>query len=167
MVPAPSSAIETDAQLDALRELHFCEILTYLKTIKAHPPTPHERFLAIDVEGKQPYVQCLFYDRDRRIICEAASGHYERPRTEFVSPAQLPALKALGFSTRAPKGNYQQRRAVKGEQTLADVADMLIRTLHDIYGVTPQDRFTYKAPLVPRLPPTGSYMDGQCPAATS
>jgi hypothetical protein len=167
MWPTPLSADEPNAQLDALRELHFCEILTYLKTIRSHPPTPRNRYLTIDIDGRQGYVQCLFYDRDRRIFCEAASGFYEDPRVQFVAPAQLPALKALGFSTRATKGNYQQRRAVKGEQTLADVADLLIRTLQAIYGAVPEDRFVYKAPLVPEMPPTGNYAGGKCPAAMS
>ncbi|HEX7968479.1 MAG TPA: hypothetical protein VF502_09680, partial [Stellaceae bacterium] len=89
------------------------------------------------------------------------------PRARLVAPSALPALAQLGYSTEGRKGNYQQRLRVKDEHSLAAVAELLIRTLHDIYGVTPDDHFRYKAPLVKEPPAAQPLARGHCRALTS
>ncbi len=142
------------------------EILGYLKAIHAHPPTPRDRFLIVDI-GRSGYVQCLLYSRDRKILCEVASGFYGLPGDQYVAPDKLPALAALGYSTDASKGNYQRRLDVKGGDSLPEIADLVIRSLHDVYGAGPDDPFRYVAPLVKNAPPAQSYVDGHCQAVTS
>ncbi|HEX7969060.1 MAG TPA: hypothetical protein VF502_12645, partial [Stellaceae bacterium] len=85
-------AAESDLEVEALREQHFCEILDYLTAIRSHPPTPSDRYLVIDTAERPGYVQGLFDSKDRRILCEAASGFYEKPRARLVAPSALPAL---------------------------------------------------------------------------
>jgi hypothetical protein len=164
---AAAWAAEADLELEKLREMHFCEILNYLRTIHAHAPTRYNRYLVIDLGPGPQYVQCLLYEGDGKILCEIASGYYESPRSRLVAPSQLPRLKALGFSTGASKGNYQHRRVLESDETLADIADLLIRALHDIYGATSGDDFRYKAPLVQDPPPPQAYSAGHCAAAIS
>ncbi len=160
-------ADEYDPQLEAMREQHLCKILTYLQAIRSQPPTPRERFLVLSAPGRIGYVQCLFVDQDRNLLCEAASGYYDKPHARYVSRKQLPALAALGFSTSARKSNYQQLRPVTDGESLTQVAEMLIRTMHGIYGFTQFDEIRYYAPLVGSLAPSGSYVAGTCAAPTS
>jgi hypothetical protein len=167
MGPSVVAAGEDDPELESLRQLHFCEILGYLKAIRHDRRKSDDRYLIVSVDGERGYVQCLFYDRNHRILCEVASGFYERPGIHYVAPERLPALAALGFSLNDSKGNFQQRRAVKGEAALNEIADLFIRSLREVYGVTAAAHLRYDAPLVAVPPPAQSYLGGQCGALTS
>lgn len=162
-----SGAVAEDAALAELRAKHFCRVVAYLRAIHAHPPSRHNRYLVLEPVGRVAYVQCLYYQLDRRILCEAASGYYEVPRRELVAPERYPILRDLGYATPAVGGNYKQRRSIKGDQSLAEVAEIMIRTLHDIFDVVPSDTVEYKAPFVPDPPEPGVYENGQCIMATS
>src|SRR5712692_9552665 len=79
-------AAEVDIEVEKLRELHFCEILSYLRTIHAHAPTPYNRYLVIDLGPGPQYVQCLLYSGDSKVLCEIASGYYAQPKSRLVAP---------------------------------------------------------------------------------
>ncbi len=49
---------------------------------------------------------------------------------------------------------------------LAAVADLLIRTLHDVYEVAPTDHLRYEAPLVKEPPASQTLSGEQCAALT-
>jgi len=130
-------------------------------------PTPHDRYLIVDLQGHgEHYVQCLFYNRDRGLFCEVASGAWERPVKQLVPPERLPSLAALGFSTNGTKRNFQRRRRVTGPESLAETADTIVRAFREVYGAGANENFTMKAPLVREAPPAGSYVDGVCEDAT-
>jgi hypothetical protein len=161
------AAGDDDPELESLRQLHFCEILAYLKGIRHAPAKLPHRYLTVEVDQVTAYVQCLFYSRNRRILCEVASGFYQKPRANYVTAERMPALAALGYSLDDSKGNFQQRRAISGDATLSDVADLIIRSLREAYGVTATAQFRYHAPLVEVAPPARSYSGGKCGALTS
>lgn len=168
LFPHTPRAAAADPELEALRERLYCPILSRLQVIHAHPPTPHDRFLVVGLKDRREYyVQCLFYDDDRRLLCEVASGAWGPPGTHLVPPEKLPRLTALGFSTEGSKSNYQRRRRVSGLQSLAETADTMVRAFYEVYGIRADADFTLKAPLVRQPPPTGSYFDGHCEDATS
>jgi hypothetical protein len=169
LVPRALAADSGDGGLTALREALYCEILSYLRAIheQAHVPTPEDRYLIVDVAGRDGYVQCLLYKRDRKVLCEVASGFYGRPGDHYVSADRMSAIAALGYSTDASKGNYQQRLTVKNRRSLETVAELIVRSLYYAYAAAPGDPFRFKAPLVKVTPPGQSYLDGRCEAATS
>jgi len=168
LAPSAFAAGDDDPELESLRQLHFCEILAYLKAIRHDPRKSDDRFLIVWVDDDADhYVQCLFYQRNQRILCEIASGFYRPPRQFHIPPEKLPALAALGYSLDDSKGNFQQRRRVQGDAMLSDIADLFIRSLHEVYGVTADARFHYKAPLVAVPPPSQIYAGGKCGALTS
>jgi hypothetical protein len=167
LAPSAIAATGDDPGLDALRQLHFCEILGFLKAIRHDRRKSDDRFLIVSVDGNDGYVQCLFYQRNQRILCEVASGFYYKPGTHYVGAEKLPALAALGYSLDDRKGNFQQRRRVQGDAMLSDIADLYIRSLHEVYGVTADAQFHYHAPLVAVPPPSQIYSGGKCGALTS
>ena len=167
LLAPPARAAEINPEIEALREQHFCEILGYLTAIRNHSPTLTDRYLIIEVAERPGYVQCLLYSKDRKIVCEVASGFYDKPGVRYVPPSAIPALSRLGYSTDARRGNYKQRFRVKDDGSLAAVAELLIRTLHDVYGVMPDHHFRYEAPLVTERPAAQPYVGGQCSALTS
>jgi hypothetical protein len=62
---------------EALLATYLCPIADYLAEITRKPMTPHGRFLIVRAKGREEYyVQCLFFDDDRQILCESASGYY-------------------------------------------------------------------------------------------
>jgi hypothetical protein len=69
-------------------------------------------------------VQCLIVDNSVRVLCEAASGYYE------AKPVNQPEM-TLGPRAKA----------------LIDVADLLLKSLFDAYGVRPPMRVELIAPL--------------------
>jgi hypothetical protein len=166
-LPRALAAGKADPALETLRQQHFCEILGYLTAIRSQPMTPHDRFLVVEVAERPGYVQCLFFDRDRKILCEAASGAYDKAGSHYVSADRLETLAKLGFSLDDAKRNYQQRRAVRSDASMAKIADLLIRTLHDVYDVAPEHHFSYTAPLVKDKPAAQTYVGRRCVAPVS
>lgn len=166
-LPQALAAGHADPALETLREQHFCEILGYLTAIRSQPMTPRDRFLIVEVAERPGYVQCLFFDKDRKILCEAASGAYDKAGTHYVGADKLAILARLGFSLDAAKSNYQQRHAIRSDASVAKIADLLIRTLHDVYDVAPDHHFRYQAPLVKEAPPARTYIGRHCIAPVS
>jgi type III secretion system-like peptide-binding chaperone len=166
-LPRAVAADRTDPALEALRQQHFCEILGYLTAIRSQPMTPRNRYLIVEVAERSGYVQCLFLNNDRKILCEAANGAYDKSGANYVAADRLVTLARLGFSLDGAKSNYQQRRAVRGDASLAKIADLLIRTLHDVYDVAPDHHFRYQAPLVKETPAAQTYVGRRCVAPVS
>lgn len=166
-LPGAVAAGHADPALETLRQQHFCEILGYLTAIRSQPMSLHDRYLIVEVAERPGYVQCLFLDNDRKILCEAASGAYDKSASHYVAADRLPVLARLGFSLDGAKRNYQQRRAIRGDASLAKIADLLIRTLHDVYDVAPDHHFRYQAPLVKETPAAQTYIGRRCVAPVS
>jgi hypothetical protein len=169
LAPLPSAlaAGRADPALETLRQQHFCEILGYLTAIRSRPLALKDRYLVVDVPKTPGYVQCIFFDNDRKALCEVASGFYDQPDIQYVAPDRLAAVAQLGFSLDASKGNYRQERTIKGAASVAKVADLIIRAMHGAYGATPDREFRYEAPLVKEPPPASTYAGRRCVGPTS
>ena len=151
-------------QLDTLQEKYRCPITEYLLAIHRRPLSQKHRFLVLSPLIAEGYVQCLFFDKDRQIDCEAASGFYDPDMANVKTPAKLAALAALGFSTDASAGNFVQQRPVPAADALYGVAGMLVETLVRVYDLQTGDVLRFEAPLVPRPPLPGFGGDPHCPA---
>jgi len=165
--PRAFAAGHGDPALETLRQQHFCEILGYLTAIRSRPLALDDRYLIVDVPKTPGYVQCIFFDKDRKVLCEGASGFYDRPEIQYVSPDRRATVAQLGFSLDASKGNYQLERRIKGAASVAKIADLIIRAMYGAYGATPDSKFRYEAPLVKRLPHDLTYTGGRCVGPTS
>ena len=166
-LPRALAAGHADPALETLRQQHFCEILGYLTAIRSRPLALEDRYLIVDVPKTPGYVQCIFFDKDRKVLCEVASGFYDQPGIQYVSPDRLAAVAQLGFSLDASKGNYQQERKITSAASVAKIADLIIRAMHGAYGAMPDSKFRYEAPLVKELPPELSYAGRRCVGPTS
>lgn len=171
LAPSPRAlaAGHADPALEALRQQHFCEILGYLTAIRGRPLALEDRYLIVDVPKTPGYVQCIFFDNDRKVLCEVASGFYDKPElgVQYVSPDRLAAVAQLGFSLDASKGNYQLERRIKSAASVAKIADLMIRAMRGAYGTMPDSKFRYQAPLVKELPPDLTYAGRRCVGPTS
>lgn len=164
--PRALAAGHADPALDTLRRQHFCEVLGYLTAIRNRPLALDDRYLIVDVPKTPGYVQCIFFDNDRKVLCEVASGFYDKP-DQYVSPERLAAVAQLGFSLDASKANYRQERTIKSAASVAKIADLIIRAMHDAYGTMPDSKFRYEAPLVKEKPAAQTYVDRRCVAPVS
>lgn len=151
-------------RLGVLQEKYRCPITEYLLAIHRRPLKWKHRFLVLSPLRAEGYVQCLFFDSDRQIDCEAASGFYDPEMGNVKTPAKLAALAALGFSTDASAGNFVQQRPVPAAGALYDVAGMLVETLARVYDLETGDVLRFEAPLVPRPPLPGFGGGPHCPA---
>jgi hypothetical protein len=165
--PRGLAAEHADPALEALRQQHFCEILGYLTAIRSRPLALEDRYLIVDVPKTPGYVQCIFFDNDRKVLCEVASGFYDRPDIQYVSPDRLAAVAQLGFSLDASKGNYRLERRIKSAASVAQIADLIIRAMHGAYGAMPDSKFRYEAPLAKAPPPALTYAGRRCVGPTS
>ena len=98
-IDTSESALDIE-RTEALLATYLCPIAEYLEEIRETPMTPHERFLIVWAKDREEfYVQCLFFDNDKQIDCEAASGYYYDEIKGFVTAEKREALAELGFST--------------------------------------------------------------------
>jgi len=129
-----------------------CPVLTALERIHQRGPktTSRNRFAIVSIEkAPQRYVQCIFFDGDVRMFCEASSGAYgpvgeaDHPLTEEGRAA----LKSLGFTQADPQHNFT-RTVDLGEPPRVEIAaDMMLETLARAYGARMGTRIEVTAPL--------------------
>ncbi len=137
---APRSAADGD-YLGSFISAYRCPVALRLAAIHARGDRKREdnRFLILALkEGEVSYVQCAFFDEDRRMLCEAASGYYNAPkgapRTAYLPPDSIAALAKLGFSTDDSHGNFQREMEIRGRSDFNSVAELLLAALYQSYG---------------------------------
>jgi hypothetical protein len=177
-LPAPSAlhAIKIDTnesaldlkRTEALLGAYLCPIADYLAEITRKPMTPHERFLIVWAKDREEYyVQCLFFDDDRQILCEAASGYYYDEIKGYVTAAKGEILAELGFSTDVSAGNFRRELRVDELGTRA-IAKLMIELLARVYDLRTSDSLEYTAPLLSSKKGNPVIVDPErCPVPTS
>jgi hypothetical protein len=154
----PATAAGQDA--DSLRELlkaYRCQVVDRLERIydTGDPASTRDRFIAVTMpEHRHGYVQCIFYDRQSKVLCEASSGFYlgkpGMPRTLRLAPDAIAALARLGFSTDDSKGNFRVDFDVSNPPDFSALADFILKSLHDGYGARATTNLKFNAPFAPR-----------------
>lgn len=93
-----------------------CDVARRLELIYAtgDPAKSLNRYLAISEPAKE-YVQCIFYDMNRHVHCEASTGFWKTKRgsarTASQTPRTIAALVKLGFDTDDSAGNLRAEAA--------------------------------------------------------
>jgi hypothetical protein len=168
LLPDSATAGAAGDPLEAMRDRHFCRILSYLEEIYRRPGSLKHRYLIAEPDTRrEDYVQCLVSPDRAQIYCEAASGRFARPARQLVPPDRLPQLMVLGFDGNPGEGNYRQQHPLAGIADLAHYADLYLRTFHYLYGIGPDSDLYLRAPLVPIAPPPRYRAGADCYAATS
>lgn len=155
-------AVGQEARRDSFHDLQLayrCEIVRRLERIYStgNPASDYDRFIAVTVPNRaQAYVQCLFHDNNTKIYCEAASGFWAggkgKPRTFYQPPETVAALARLGFDSDDSAGNYKHDRAIATPPDFNQLADFILRALHDGYGARDTTRLIFNAPFAPGTP---------------
>lgn len=142
----PRGTRTPDEALSALLLRYAAAIYAVLKTIRTHEMTEYERYLILSLEGSEYYVQCMFFDEDRQLHCEAASGafHDWSPTDE-----QIAVLASLGYDVTKPEQNYAVEHSVTEETALMHMPVLLIETLYRAYGLAQDTPLRFQAPFVP------------------
>ncbi|GJE17374.1 TY-Chap domain-containing protein [Methylobacterium marchantiae] len=137
----------------AFIDRHRCAILTRLERIHQRGPvtTSRDRFIIVALQhSPQSYVQCIFFDNDTKMRCEASSGAFryrpEDPVELGLSPDSLTTLLGLGFTRARPAENYSREVAIGTPPDLASVAELILTTLHDVYRADTTHRLSVMAP---------------------
>ncbi|MGH6839364.1 MAG: hypothetical protein ACREDT_11310 [Methylocella sp.] len=153
---------------EVLLATFLCPIADYLEAIRETPMTPHERFLIVWAKDREEYyVQCLFIDNDKQILCEGASGYYYDAIKGFATAVKREDLAELGFSTDASEGNFQRMLRLDDRGT-RPVAKLIIETLARVYELGPSDKLEYTAPLLSGKKGNPVIADPErCPVPTS
>jgi len=138
ILPASVSAEPAAANLNRLLTAYTKPVFDMLSHIHAHEITQHARFLILSSRSNpQYYVQCLFYDKDTKIFCEAASGFYSEPQYHLSAKGRN-AIRNMGFRVDDSTRNYPHVDIdVTGPETLWTVSGMMLETLYRGYGVRP------------------------------
>jgi len=144
--------VEGPTELQEFLATYRCAVAERLAIIHANRDREMDRFLIIALKFvPENYVQCLFLDGDRRMLCEASSGFYAQLPGENqhyrVSAEGLAALARLGFSTDGNEGNFQRIVAFSGDPDLESVATLILSTLYEVYGVRLGSQLEWKSPL--------------------
>jgi len=146
---AAAGAEAASARLGAFLDTYRCVVVEHLTAIYARRGEEN-RYLILSLGG-QRYVQCLFFDADRQIMCEASSGFYAQPDGEprrfRVAERGIAALGRLGFSTDDSEGNYQRQFEIVGRDDFPGIADLLLSALYLAYGARPGMQIEVEAPL--------------------
>ena len=89
----------------------------------------------------------MFFDDDRQIRCEGASGYYYDEIKGFATATKGEVLSELGFSTDASAGNFARELRVDELGTRA-IAKLIIELLARVYDLGTSDSLQYSAPLL-------------------
>jgi len=109
----------------------------------------------------------LFFDDDRQILCEGASGYYYDEIKRYVTATKGEVLAELGFSTDASAGNFARDLRVDELGTRA-IAKLIIELLARVYDLGISDNLKYSAPLLSSKKGNPVIVDsGRCPVPTS
>ncbi len=144
---------QADDGLDALLADGECPVAERLLVIHGDGGQKFDRYLVLSVRpGDGPnYVQCLFLDDDRSVLCEAASGFYMTDEDEpaiRLSPGPRSELATLGFDVTEPaRGNHQQTFTVENDTDIFALADLILTALYRAYGARSISDIEVSAPL--------------------
>ena len=167
----PRAAEAAPAARDRFVAQHLCAVRTLLTRIHENGPrnTSRNRFLVVAMRGYgQNYVQCIFIDEDRRMLCEASSGVHRYTADSDIrlrqEPRSVAALMALGFAQPDARANFAREVELGTPPDLDIPARLILTALHDGYdaeGVS----LDMTAPMAGAEPACGIVPAGQ-PAAT-
>lgn len=165
---APGPCAADDDELGSFLSAFRCPVTLRLSSIHARGDRKREdeRFLILALAHNEiSYVQCAFFDDDRRVMCEAASGYYDAPegapRTVHLPAESVAALAKLGFSTDDSHGNFQRVIETPDPSAFALVADVLLTALYQSYGARLASKVEVHSALVDDLGPVLKASD--CP----
>lgn len=128
-----------------------CALAARLDGIRRRGPAENarDRFIVIALRGEpQRYVQCLFHDRDTRMLCEASSGAYG-PTGQgrlHLEPSARAALQALGYAQANPHVNFAREVELGDPPDVRIAADLMLAALHDGYGARPGSAIDVRVP---------------------
>ena len=149
-----SAMAQMEPTLRSLLSEYRCPVVDRLERIYSHgDPSSHaDRFLAITHPGHpHGYVQCMFFENRRRLLCEASSGFFlaphDAPRTFHLQPDAISALGRLGFSTDGSQGSFRLERELGEKPDFNALADLILRALHDGYGARADSGLRANAPF--------------------
>lgn len=155
---APRPAAADGDNLGGFLSAYRCPVIVRLAGIHARGDRKREdeRFLILALaRDENSYVQCAFFDEDRRILCEAASGYYNAPegapRTAYLPADSIAALAKLGFSTDDSHGNFQRETEIRGRSDFDSVAELLLTALYESYGARLNTKIEVHSALVEDL----------------
>jgi hypothetical protein len=133
---APAGAADVADDLSTFVATYHCSVVELLARIHAHPhPEQMYRYLILENATDHDYVQCLFFDVDRRMLCEAESAWWQRPgEGPRFTPEQKEGLAELGFSMNGSHGNFKKYFRFSSKPDLGDVADLMLSALYTGYG---------------------------------
>jgi hypothetical protein len=144
--------------LDVLTR-HHCEVATRLNAIRNYPRQSGEkdwskrRFLILSPR-RQPnyYVQCIFFDEGRSVLCEASSGVFAPAKVKAMlfplSQEAVSKLRELGFGGDGKTANYSFERPVENGGVEA-IADIMLKSLHGAFGLEADASLQFVSPLAP------------------
>jgi hypothetical protein len=150
--PAQAQPVST---LSELFTAHRCPLAERLERLhrKGDLASQRDRFIAVSLpEHPHGYVQCMFVELRRKILCEASSGFYfskpGEPRAYLPDEAVV-LLARLGFNTDDAKGNFQALVDVPRRPDFNGIAEFILQALHDGYGARARSRLRINAPMAP------------------
>ncbi|KQO61695.1 hypothetical protein [Methylobacterium sp. Leaf88] len=159
IVHVPTSDAASDARgRAAFVAAHRCEVVARLSSIHLHGPrsTSRDRFLTVSiVRTDQRYVQCIFFDEDTRMGCEAASGGCAQgPEAsgDVLPDSAKAALHRLGFVQFRRNENYEREISLGTPPDFDAAAVVMIGTLSDAYDARAHTPLEFHAPraVLPR-----------------
>lgn len=95
-------------------------------------------------------LQCMFFDEDTKMFCEASSGAYgpQSATLRFeLSHASDAALRQLGFTQTDQTKNHTREITLGTPPDYDIAAKLMLGALYDAYGVGIETQLAFKAPM--------------------
>jgi hypothetical protein len=152
---SPPSTLQAETgEFRNFRAQYRCEVVNRLERIYAFGDRAQhkDRFLVITVlEHTHGYVQCMFYESGRKLICEASSGYFfskpDEPRAYRLPSEKIAKLKEMGFSDDDSAGNFRRYMDVGSLPDFNRIADFLLAVLHNGYDANVASHLKFNAPF--------------------
>lgn len=153
-----------DPARDAFVSRHRCRVVAQLTEIHRRGPveTSHNRFIVLSLRDfPERYTQCIFFERDTAMSCEASSGAYladAQDAARYVPrPDVIETLHRLGFRQKNRSENFSREVELGAGTDVTVAADLMLAVLFEAYGVRAGTPLVIEAPQ-------GGGSDGTCGA---
>jgi hypothetical protein len=100
----------------------------------------------------QRFAQCIFFDNDTMMLCEASSGRYGVPKGQLhnleISSTGKSVLAELGFDEPEGVANYKREFALGQPPNLDSVAKLMLTVMYRVYGARLGNSMSLSAPMI-------------------
>ena len=155
----PAAGNEVKSMREEFVSTYRCMIVEQFKVISERgtkAKSENRYFILAMRDFPQGFVQCIFYEYDSKLLCEASSGRYGpssgQPNSLTLSDESIAELGSLGFQEPFGVANFSEEIALGDPPDFDGISELLLKAMFSAYSARIDTPMTLTTPLLDRNP---------------